>query len=228
MNKLNPNRINTLLFDFDGVIADTENSRYEAYCDIFREYGYDMRSRCKVNDLAGFVGDSFAKKYFPEIPPEIIKEIVSKRQAFYMAHLDRFCKPYPGMRQTIIDLKGQNYCLALTTSNLTAVAKKLLEAVDVRDYFDVVFGREFCENPETKVKDYSRIPGLMNKSTEECVVIEDSPVGVTGAKRSGFYCIAFEHFEDPLIARQADAIIHNYNDLRKLFDLPPLDLEHKK
>lgn len=216
---LNPDQINTLLFDFDGVIADTEAGRYEAYCDIFREYGYDLRSRCDVNDLVGFTGDGFAKKYFPEIPPEIVREMVRKRQTHYMEHLDRFCKPFPGMKQTIADLKQQGYFLALTTANATEVAKQLLEATGVSEYFDAVFGREFCENPETKVKDYSRIPGLINKRTEECVVIEDSPVGVAGAKRAGFYCIAFEHFEDPVITQQADVIVHDYNRLRELFGL---------
>ncbi len=216
--------ITTILFDFDGVIADTESGRYEAYGDIFEEYGYDLRSRCSVPDLVGFTGDGFMSKYFPEIPDELVKEMVRKRQAHYMEHLDRFCKPYPGMRRTLADLKQRGYYMALTTANATAVAKQLLETVGAAEYFDAVCGREICEDPVTKVKDYSRVPGQIGRTVDECIVVEDSPVGVAGAKRAGFYCIAFERFEDRVLTEQADAIVHDYNDLRQLFGLPSINL----
>ena len=216
--------ITTILFDFDGVIADTEKGRYEAYCDIFEEYGYDLRSRCVMTDLLGFTGDGFMSKYFPEIPPELVKEMVCKRQKHYMDHLDRFCKPFPGVRQTIADLKGKGYYMAVTTANATAVVQQLLEVIGVGEYFDALCGKEICEDPVTKVKDYSRVPAQINKTIDECIVIEDSPVGVAGAKRGGFRCIAFEHFEDPLIKEQADYIVHDYNDLRKWFGLPEIIL----
>jgi len=216
--------ITTILFDFDGVIADTEKGRYEAYCDIFEEYGYDLRSRCVMTDLLGFTGDGFMSKFFPEIPPELVKEMVRKRQKHYMDHLDRFCKPFPGVQQTIADLKGKGYYMAITTANATAVVQQLLEVIGVGEYFDALCGKEICEDPVTKVKDYSRVPAQINKTIDECIVIEDSPVGVAGAKRGGFRCIAFEHFEDPLIKEQADYIVHDYNDLRKWFGLPEIIL----
>ena len=214
--------ITSILFDFDGVIADTEKGRYEAYCDIFEEYGYDMRSRCVMTDLLGFTGDGFAKKFFPEIPQEHVKEMVRKRQKHYMDHLDRFCRPFPGMQQTIADLKQKGYFLALTTANATATAWQLLQAVGVAEYFDAVCGREICEDPVTKVKDYSRVSSQINKTIDECVVVEDSPVGVAGAKRGGFRCIAFDHYKDPAIQEQADFIVHDYNDLRRLFGMPEI------
>ena len=222
---MNIQQTTAILFDFDGVIADTETGRYEAYCDIFEEYGYDLRSRCVMTDLLGFTGDGFMKKFFPEIPSEHVKEMVRKRQKHYMEHLDKFCKPFPGVRQTIADLKQKGYYLALTTANSITVVKQLLEAVGALEYFDVLCGREICEDPVTKVKDYSLVPAQINKTIDECVVIEDSLVGVAGAKRGGFCCIAFDHYQDPAIREQADAIVHNYNELRSLFGLPEINLK---
>jgi len=221
---MNIQQITTILFDFDGVIADTEKGRYEAYCDIFEEFGYDLRNRCVMTDLLGFTGDGFMKKYFPEIPLEHVKEMVHKRQTHYMDHLDRFCRPFPGMKQTIADLKQKGYYLAITTANAKTVVKQLLETVGVADYFDALCGKEICEDPVTKVKEYRLVPAIINKTIDECVVIEDSPVGVAGAKRGGFRCIAFDHYKDPEIQEQADAIVHDFNELRKLFNLPEISL----
>ena len=221
---MNIQPITAILFDFDGVIADTEKGRYEAYCDIFGEYGYDMRNRCAMTDLIGFTGDGFIKKYFPEIPPHHAKEMVRKRQQNYMEHLDRYCRPFPGVQPTIAELKQKGYFLALTTANATAVAWQLLRAVGVAEYFAIVCGREICEDPVTKVKDYSQVLAQINKNMDECVVVEDSPVGVSGAKRSGFCCIAFDHYHDPVIQEQADVVVHNFNELRKLFGLPTIIL----
>jgi len=213
------------LFDFDGVIADTEQGRYEAYCEIFDEYGYDLRSRCVMTDLLGFTGDGFMNKFFPEIPHEHVTAMVRKRQTHYMEHLDRFCKPFPGVRQTIADLKKEGYFLAITTANATDVVRLLLQAADIPNYFDILCGREICEDPVTKVKDYTRVPAQIGKTVDECIVIEDSPVGVVGAKRGGFRCIAFDHYKDPVMQKQADYIVHDYNELRVLFGLPEIDLK---
>ena len=217
-------QITTILFDFDGVIGDTESGRYDAYCDIFGEYGYDLRSRCRMNDLIGFTGDGFMGKYFPEIPADTVAEMVRKRQRHYMDNLDIFCRPFPGAQQTVKDLKQKGYYTALTTANATAVAKQLLETVGLTEYFDAVCGREICEDFTKKVKEYSRVPEHIGKTAGECVVIEDSPVGVAGAKRGGFYCIAFDHLKHPLIREQADVIVHDFNELRKLFGLDEIDL----
>jgi len=214
----------TILFDFDGVIGDTENGRYEAYCDIFEEYGYNLQNRCTMNDLIGFTGDGFMKKFFPEIPAEQVTEMVRKRQKHYMDNLDIFCQPFPGAQQTVRDLKQMGYFLALTTANATSVAKQLLETVGLFEYFDAVCGREICECFTAKIKEYSRVPKYIGKTNDECVVIEDSPVGVSGAKRGGFYCIAFDHLQSPEIREKADVIVNDYNDLRKIFGLPEITL----
>jgi len=133
----------TILFDFDGVIGDTENGRYEAYCDIFKEYGYDLRNSCTMNDLIGFTGDGFMKKFFPEIPAEQVTEMVRKRQKHYMENLDVFCRPFPGARQTVKDLKQMGYYLALTTANATSVAKQLLETVGLFDTLMLFAGAKY-------------------------------------------------------------------------------------
>ena len=204
------------------MIADTESGRYYAYADLLKTYGIDMASRCTINQIQGLTGTAMMAKYFPDLSLEIRQEIVRQRNQDYLDRLDHYCIPYPGVRETIRDLKEMGFFLALTTANSTRVAKDLLVHLNLSEYFDEVYGLEICENPKTRKKDYSRIAELTGNHVSECIVIEDSPVGVAGAKRSGYFTIAFEHFPHPDISENADLIVHNYDELRKIFQLAPL------
>lgn len=217
-----PANITCVLFDFDGVLADTEAGRYETYRVILREYGFDMTSRVRLEELVGLTGDGFLQKFFPEIPPVDIEEIVRRRQELYMNNLGRFLLPYPGAQATVKELRELGFTMALTTANGTEAAKVLLDAIGLLDCFDAVCGREICEDPVLKRKEYGLISAYLGVDVSECVVVEDSPVGVAGAKRAGYYTIAFERFEHPEITSNADIIIHDYNQLRHIFFLEPI------
>ncbi|MDD4033028.1 MAG: HAD family hydrolase [Bacteroidales bacterium] len=215
-------QINSLYFDFDGVIADTEQGRYNAYADILKEYSIDISSRCQLNQIQGLTGTALMAKYFPEFSLAERKKIIRRRNEEYLSRLDHYCIPYPGVYETIRDLKAKGFFMALTTANSTAVAKDLLKHLGIAEFFDEVYGLEVCENPVTQKKDYSRIAELTGNHVSECIVIEDSPVGVSGAKQSGYFTIAFEHYPHPDLSAYADLIVHNYNDLRQIFGLEPL------
>ena len=225
MNKIDFSQITTLLFDFDGVLADTESGRYAAYGEILSEYGLDLRSRCELKNISGLTGDGILTRYFPELNRDQVKEIVRRRQALYMGNLRKYCPPYPGAAATVRDLKQKGYFLALTTANSTAAANTLLDALEIRPYFDAVCGREICEDPVKKIKEYSLVPQYLGRKISECVVIEDSPVGVLGAKRGGFFCIAFERFPHPDVTAHSDVLLHDYNEFRALFGLAPINLQ---
>lgn len=224
MNKTSIPSVDTLLFDFDGVLADTETGRFMAYGEILKEYGYSLSDRCELKNISGLTGDGILTKYFPELSREQVREIVTRRQKLYMGNLKKYCPPYPGAVETLRDLKQQGYILALTTANSTQAASVLLDALGARSYFDAICGREICEDPVKKIKEYSLVPQYLKKRISDCIVIEDSPVGVLGAKRGGFFCIAFERFPHPDITANADILLHDYNEFRALFHLPPIVL----
>jgi beta-phosphoglucomutase len=94
-----------------------------------------------------------------------------------------------------------------------------MEFVGVKKYFSVVLSREQTENGTTGLKDYGLVMNILDKKSGECIVIEDSPVGVSAAKKAGLFCIAFERYKSEVLTRNADIIIHHYDELRKLFSL---------
>ena len=219
MGKQFNKNITTVLFDFDGVIADTETGRYALFTDVLAAKGIDFKSRVAITQMQGLTGRAMIERYFPEIPPLEVKEIVERRQGMYMSNLDKYCKPYPGAADTIRALKSKGYYIVSVTANTTEAAKILLKHVGVMDYFDKVLGVEYCENKDTGKKDYGLVSGIINKPVPECVVIEDSLVGVKGAVGSGYYTIAFDRFPGSGLEKHADRIIYTYNELNSIFGL---------
>ena len=137
----------TVLFDFDGVIADTEQGRYAVFAEIMAEQGLDFKARVSLSQMQGLTGRAMMKRYFPELPAEQALSIVRRREQIYMANLADYCIPYPGVKETVTALKERGFYLANTTANSTETAGILLRHVGIFHLFDKVLGYEYCENP---------------------------------------------------------------------------------
>src|SRR3989344_7913050 len=129
-----------IIFDFDGVIADTESERFSCLKGILRKHGYSLE---KV-DFLGMVGKktkAFLSERFPEMPARTIAAIVLQRQKL----LDiKSVKLIRGIRQLLIFLKSKGYIIALTTGSGRDVVGGILELNSLSAYFDVlVCGEDF-------------------------------------------------------------------------------------
>lgn len=211
--------IRCLIFDFDGVIADTDTGRFEALNEVLAQRGVDLESTCSVEDLQGKSTERFLKDNFLSFSSPLIRDILSERRDLFFNHLEKYCIVYPGAVDTIRDLHGAGFQLALATSNDTHTINTLLEFVGIKQFFISILAREQTENGVTGLKDYGLVMKILNKKNRECIVIEDSPVGVMAAKNADLFCIAFERFKSDILSREADIIIHDYDELRRLFDL---------
>ena len=209
----------TVLFDLDGVLADTEQGRYKVFAEILAEQGIDFSARVSISQMQGLTGRAMMKRYFPELLAEQALSVVRRREQIYMANLASYCIPFPGMVETVTTLKERGYYLANTTANSTETAKILLKHIGIYSCFDMVLGHEYCENSTTGKKDYGRVAGLIGRSVAESVVIEDSPVGIKGARMHGYYTIAFERNPHPDIQKYANKVIHTYQELNDFFGI---------
>lgn len=59
----------------------------------------------------------------------------------------------------------------------------------------------------------------MNIDPKTIIIIEDSLVGIQSAKDNAVFCIAFNRYDDPIIADLADVLVKTYGDLRQIFGI---------
>jgi|SRR3989344_3612232 len=199
------------LFDFDGVLADTMQDNFLAWERAFR----DFRAEIKKEDyfvLEGLkligIAKTLGRKY--NVPEEYFMEIVKLKNKYYLEnHCFSF---YPKIKELIDFLKEKKKSLAI----VSASPKERLEKTVSEDFlrkFDIVLSENDYEKGKPEPEPYLTAIKRLNLKPEECVVIENAPLGIESAKSAGAYCIALTTTLSREYLSKADVILNNHQEL---------------
>ncbi len=195
-----------LLFDMDGVLVDTEKVHEKSRQIIYKKYGMDY-NMLKDIPVIGRNTDSIfidvnSRIQFP-IPLE--KAIQEKRNVF-VSLLNEPIKPLPGVREIL-----ESYHSRLKIGLVSASARQNIDAVmqntGLALYFDCIISAEDVKSFKPDPQCYFLGASRLKIAPEECVVFEDSQIGVEAAINAGMKVIGVGtgHTADDL--SNADIII---------------------
>lgn len=208
-----------IIFDFDGVIAETEQGRYELLAELLTNYDINLKQIFSVQDIAGTPTDIFLARSFPALTDGQIAHIVKERRSIFFKDLRKYCSIYPGAPETIRDLAKRSCKVILATTNDEVVGDKLLKFIGIENEFTHKFYRDDIQNVSTQRKDYSMLIQKLGILPTDSIIVEDSYVGVFSAKSNDFFCIAFNRYGDKKISDLADITVNDFNQLRSVFGL---------
>ena len=182
-----------VLFDFDGVIADTENHHVAAWQRTLMALGWqvpdEVAARSAEIDDREFLRDLFATQ---GITDGDIEGWVRKKQALTIRLIRDAPRIYPGVIDLVAQLRGR-VRLAVVSGTWRENVEAVLHTPGLKDAFEFVIGKEDVAatkpNPEAYLLAVQRLaiePG-------GAVAIEDSPSGVAAACAAGIPCIAVGH-----------------------------------
>ncbi len=150
-------------------------------------------------------------RYGREVPD--VQEVVKKKENHYLKH--HHFELYPGVLDLLRDLRMKKILTAVVTA---ALRNRLSGSVPVGflESFDaVVTGDELKEGKPSPAPYLLAASKLNLTPAEECLVVENAPLGVESAKKAGIYCIALSTTMDPKYLHEADEILGSFQDLRK-------------
>lgn len=180
-----------ILFDFDGLILDTETTVFQAWSDKFGEHGQQLH----LEDWAEILGKSgeelgpiedFLKGFGDEKKQQEIYQEVSKKELALVEKKE----PLPGAVELIKKAKDAGLKLGIVSSSDRKWVHSHLDRLGLLEFFDHTSCFDDVDEAKPDPALYHLGLSKMGSSPEEVIVLEDSPNGVLAAKRAGLYCIA--------------------------------------
>jgi HAD superfamily hydrolase (TIGR01509 family) len=178
-----------VIFDMDGVIADSEPLYLQGINEVLKEFGLAITDDDHTAILGAAVGptwDFIFEKYSP--PPSYV-ECVRRYDQTMMKLLSRPQEPLPGVRELLSQLRRRSVRIGLASSSWPNWVKALLESTRLDGCFDVTVSSTAVEKGKPAPDIFLRTAAALHVEPARCVVIEDSRAGVTAAKAAGMYAI---------------------------------------
>ena len=180
--------ITTLIFDLDGLLADTEKLHSRAYQEAFARYGFVLTEQDYSEHWikkGGTVGEFIASMGW-SIDPELVR--VTKAE-LYEALVKSTAEPMPGATSLLSRVAGWKK-LALATSSYEDAAYAVLKALRIGDYFSIIATRSSVERIKPFPDLFVYVAQTLGENPESCLVFEDSEKGIVAAQSAGMKCIA--------------------------------------
>lgn len=168
-----------------------------------------IRSADVIRNELGFNADEDVKR--------ILKE---KFDAFVDYVNINPIEPVAGAGDFLKALKQQHIKVGLATSSRKEKVKLLLTKLDFLQYFEAIVSGEEVENSKPAPDIFLKAAERLNLLPNECIVVEDGPIGVAAAKAAKMKCIAITATHPAEKLQQADIIIDTYRNtsLREVFE----------
>jgi HAD superfamily hydrolase (TIGR01509 family) len=183
--------IKALIFDFDGLIIDSESPEFRAWQELFAEYGRELASDLWA-DLVGRPPNHFdLYGYFCEHvdPLADVERLRQDRRARVVA-LTLEQPVLPGVHEYLRDAKKLGLKIGLASSSSRDHVRGHLERLQLLQYFETVRCFEDTERHKPDPTPYLRVLQDFGIKADEAIAFEDSPNGVSAAKAAEIFCVA--------------------------------------
>jgi len=211
-------RVRALIFDFDGLIVDSEGPGFRAWSELYASHGCALPFE-KYSACIGTIGGFDLHAYLEE----------QTGRSFERADLERACNSrwldlmqdqplLPGIASCVSSAKQRGLGLAIASSSTEKWVTRNLRKFGLLDYFDAVCTSDHVSAVKPDPALYLLALEKLGVAAGEAIAFEDSPNGVLAAKRAGLFCIAIPN---PLTRDLPLGLAD-----RRLSSLEEFDLDH--
>lgn len=182
--------IRALVFDFDGLILETETPAYQSWAEIYREHGHEL----PMDRWHGYVGSDTgfdpAGHLAALVGEGLDREATQARRDARKTELIAVLDVMVGVRDYVADAKRVGLLLAVASSSSRAWVLGHLERLGLGAQWDAVRTRDDVARTKPAPDLYLSAVAALGVAPAEAVAFEDSLNGVAAAKDAGLLCVA--------------------------------------
>jgi len=208
-----------VIFDLDGVLADSEPWWNQIDAKLLAEHGVNYRGEYH-RDVLGVsyqVAVEFYQNAFHISAP--VEELMRRRGEIATDFFANRVGLFPSAKATLERLREMKLPLALATSSVSASAGPFLQRTGIKDLFDVIVTGDQVSMGKPHPDIYLQTSKKLCVPPDACLVIEDALAGVAAAKAANIRVAAIPdtRFVDPKeYEKEADYVLKNLSEIPAL------------
>ncbi len=182
--------IKALIFDFDGLIVDSESPGFQAWSELYTSHGcslpFEKYAVCIGTidgfDLHGYLEEQSGRS----LDRGEIESACNRR----WLQLMRGQPLLPGIAACVSSARTRGLKLAVASSSTEKWVTGNLQRFSLLDHFDAICTRDYVEAVKPDPALYLLALERLGVQSHEAIAFEDSPHGILAAKRAGIFCVA--------------------------------------
>jgi beta-phosphoglucomutase len=202
-----------VLFDLDGVLLKSMEQHLEAWRESFSRF----KATVKEEDFYQLEGrgvrrvvETLVKKY--NIDPKYKSEILQDKINYY----NRIFKPifYDGIFPLLDTLKERGVLMAVVTGGMRDRVQEIL-SINFKDYFHTSITSDDVKNTKPYPEPYLKGAAALNLRPDQCIVIENAPLGIKSGNEAGMYVVAITTTLKSNLLKEADIILDSFDEIKE-------------
>jgi beta-phosphoglucomutase len=220
-------RAEAVIFDFDGVIVDTEPLHYTAFQRLLEPLGLGFSWEQYLETYMGFDDrDAFLeafKKNRTGLSAADLQYYIDQKAGLFQEIIRDGIHAYPGVVDLIRSIRTSRTPLAISSGALRSDIAPILETLGIADCFDLIVTAEDVARSKPDPECYRLAHTRLNKIRllhllpGQVLAIEDTPAGIAAAKDAGLRVIAVTNSYPATHLSQADHIVETLDPAEILF-----------
>ena len=210
-------KVELLIFDLDGTLIDSSEDIAWAVNKTLKQMGFEELSYQAIKDRIGWGVKMLLEKVLPEERHNLLEEAGAIFMGYYSNHLLVRTRPYNSVIDVLKYFKNKK--LAVATNKPRNLTEKILDGLNITDYFKKVVGGDGVRNKKPAPEAIEIILKELKASPKNTVFVGDSKIDIEAGKKAGVVTIGAAYGfrgRQELEEAGADVIIEDIKELISL------------
>lgn len=172
--------IETVLFDMDGTLIDTNALIHESFVHTFNHYGLSFTD----DEILSFNGPPL-QDTFNTINPKLAGEMIDTYRVHNLANHDKFVKVFPTVVETLERLKERKIKMAVVSAKMKPGVELGLEITNLRQYFDSIISVDDVNNPKPHPEPVVKAMEQLGGRKETSLMVGDNSHDIESGNNAG-------------------------------------------
>lgn len=198
-----------IIFDMDGVLVDATEWHYEALNRALGIFGYTITREEHITTYNGLPTKVKLEMLTKEkgLPITLHKFINDLKQRYTSEVINQMCNPDMEKTSMIEKLRRQGYKIVVCSNAIRDSVRNMLERSGLIQFCDFFLSNQDVTNPKPSPEMYLTAINRLGLKPTECLIIEDSPLGIQAARASGAHILKVSGYKEV-----------TYNNIKKIMD----------